>query len=79
MDKDKGSLLQWPKQPPVNKIDTHHHIVPDFYARAVEEAGGDPSGWATPKWSLDSSRSIMQRLGVQPSKLSITAPGAYIL
>ncbi|KAG9800885.1 2-amino-3-carboxymuconate-6-semialdehyde decarboxylase, partial [Aureobasidium melanogenum] len=54
-------------------------LVPDFYARAVEEAGGDPSGWATPKWSLDSSRSIMQILGVQTSILSITAPGACIL
>jgi hypothetical protein len=53
--------------------------VPDFYARAVEEAGGDPSGWATPKWSLDSSRSIMQKLGVQTSILSITDPGACIL
>ncbi|KAH0175023.1 2-amino-3-carboxymuconate-6-semialdehyde decarboxylase, partial [Aureobasidium melanogenum] len=79
MDKANNPSPDWPQQPPVNKIDTHHHIVPDFYARAVEEAGGDPSGWATPEWSLDSSRHIMQRLGVQTSILSITAPGACIL
>ena len=28
---DKG--LSWPVQPPVNKIDIHHHMVPDFYAK----------------------------------------------
>ena len=25
--------LSWPSQPPVNKIDLHHHFVPDFYAQ----------------------------------------------
>ncbi len=28
---DKG--VSWPQQPPVNKIDVHHHMVPDFYAQ----------------------------------------------
>ncbi len=28
---DKG--LSWPSQPPLNKIDLHHHFVPDFYAQ----------------------------------------------
>lgn len=31
--------LSWPSQPPVNKIDLHHHFIPDFYARAIEDAG----------------------------------------
>jgi hypothetical protein len=26
-------LLKWPEQPPAMKIDTHHHYVPDFYAK----------------------------------------------
>ena len=30
---DKG--LTWPAQPPVNKIDVHHHMVPDFYAKGA--------------------------------------------
>ncbi|KAG9569402.1 hypothetical protein KCU71_g2256, partial [Aureobasidium melanogenum] len=79
MDKPKKSLPDWPQQPPVDENDTHHHIVPDFYAGAVEEASGDPSGWAIPEWSLDSSRHTIQKLGVQTSILSITAPGACIL
>ena len=27
-----GKALAWPKQPAVDKIDIHHHMVPDFYA-----------------------------------------------
>ena len=32
---DRG--LSWPAQPPVNKIDLHHHFVPDFYAKGKPE------------------------------------------
>lgn len=28
---DKG--VTWPSQPRMNKIDLHHHMVPDFYAQ----------------------------------------------
>lgn len=78
-------------------IDTHHHFVPDFYARgesrslnavesdrnantavAVEEAGGDPSGWPTPVWSPESSVQSMERNGATKAILSLTAPGAVI-
>jgi len=31
---DKG--VTWPPQPPVNKIDIHHHFVPDFYAQGMQ-------------------------------------------
>ncbi|KAJ5731142.1 amidohydrolase family protein [Penicillium malachiteum] len=59
-------------------IDTHHHFVPDFYAQAVEEAGGDPSGWPTPSWSFEGSISSMDRNGCTKAILSLTAPGAVI-
>lgn len=74
---DKG--VTWPAAPPVNKIDLHHHFVPDFYAQAIEDAGGDPGGWPTPRWSPSSSRMIMKHLGVQSAILSVTAPGACIV
>ncbi|KAK3317321.1 hypothetical protein B0T19DRAFT_405025 [Cercophora scortea] len=70
--------LTWPAQPAVNKIDVHHHMVPDFYAQAIEEAGGDPSGWHIPKWSASSSRLMMKHLGIQSSILSVSAPGPMI-
>ncbi|CAL5870422.1 uncharacterized protein PFLUO_LOCUS4658 [Penicillium psychrofluorescens] len=59
-------------------IDTHHHFVPDFYAQAVEEAGGDPSGWPTPSWSFEGSIASMERNGSTKAILSLTAPGAVI-
>ncbi|THW67236.1 amidohydrolase family protein [Aureobasidium pullulans] len=60
-------------EPRTDKIDTHHHFVPDFYAR------GDPSGWLTPKWLPAASESIMEQLGVKTTILSLTALGACIL
>src|SRR4051812_36367049 len=42
---------------------------------AIEAAGEDPSGWATPYWSPESMRSTMQKIGVQTAMLSLTAPG----
>ncbi|RAL05413.1 amidohydrolase family protein [Aspergillus ibericus CBS 121593] len=75
----QGNLLPWSHRPTVNKIDTHHHFVPSFYRKAVEDAGGDPSGWPTPHWSPLRSELLMKRLGIQTAILSATAPGACIL
>lgn len=60
------------------RIDTHHHIVPDFYAEAVQSTGGDPSGWPTPKWSIQQAKHTMSLLGIRTAILSVTAPGAKI-
>ncbi|RAL05415.1 amidohydrolase family protein [Aspergillus ibericus CBS 121593] len=62
----------------MSKIDTHHHFVPTFYAQAVDNAGGDPSGWPTPQWSPEASLASMERNGTQRAILSLTAPGAVI-
>lgn len=75
----QDKALGWSHHPPANKIDTHHHFVPPFYSKAVEEAGGDPSGWPTPHWTATRSQLLMNRLGVQTAILSVTAPGACIL
>ncbi|KAJ5734297.1 hypothetical protein N7493_003083 [Penicillium malachiteum] len=44
----QDKFLGWMSAPPTNKIDLHYHYVPSFYSEAVEDAGGDPSGWPTP-------------------------------
>ncbi|KAL1615724.1 hypothetical protein SLS54_008854 [Diplodia seriata] len=75
----KDTATGWVQQVPVNKVDTHHHFVPDFYQKAVEDSGGDPSGWPTPRWTRLSSELLMTRLGIQTSILSVTAPGPCIL
>lgn len=35
MDWLQEKALGWVQAPPVNKIDTHHHFVPDFYAKGM--------------------------------------------
>ncbi|CAF3959084.1 unnamed protein product [Rotaria sp. Silwood2] len=69
-----GSFIN--RQP--RRIDTHHHIVPEFYAQAVQETGGDPSGWPTPKWYPQLAKRSMSLLGVELAIVSITAPGTKI-
>lgn len=69
-----GSLIN--RHP--RRIDTHHHIFPDFYAQAVQETGGDPSGWPTPKWSIQLCKENMSLLGIEMAVVSITAPGAKV-
>jgi predicted TIM-barrel fold metal-dependent hydrolase len=60
------------------RIDTHHHISPEFYAKAVEETGGDPSGWPAPTWSVEQTKEQMSLLGIETAIVSITAPGTRI-
>ncbi len=55
------------------RIDTHYHIIPEFYAKAVEETGGDPSGWITPTWSVEQAKEHMSMLGIETAIVSITA------
>ena len=45
---------------------------------AVEDAGGDPSGWPTPSWTFQGSLASMERNGSTKAILSLTAPGAVI-
>lgn len=60
-------FVKWPVQ-----------LTKDIIQLAVEEQGGDPSGWPTPHWSPLRSKLVMKHLGVQTAVLSVTAPGACI-
>ncbi|CAF3828359.1 unnamed protein product [Rotaria sordida] len=60
------------------RVDTHHHIIPEFYAQAVEATGGDPAGWPIPKWSPQLAKDNMSLLGVEMAITSVTAPGTKI-
>ena len=49
--------------------------MPEFYATALEENGGDPSGWPSPTWSLEQAKEHMSVLGVETAIISIALPG----
>jgi predicted TIM-barrel fold metal-dependent hydrolase len=60
------------------RIDTHFHIVPDFYDQAVEESGSDSAGWKTPRWTIKQAKEHMRILGIETGIMSVTAPGTTI-
>lgn len=61
-----------------NKIDVHHHVLPQFF-RDAQTAGGYPSTAyrAFPDWSPELSLALMDRLGIATSIMSFSAPGTY--
>ena len=50
----------------------------DDECTAIEEAGGDPSGWYIPPWSEQADREFSKTIGTKTTILSVTAPGACI-
>lgn len=63
----------------MSKIDVHHHVYPPEYTEALNQAGGDPSGWYIPLWTLSADHNIKTRTGTKTAVLSITAPGPAIV
>ncbi len=61
-----------------NRIDVHHHALPQFY-REAQTAGGYPSTAYRdfPDWSPETSLALMGRLGIATALMSFTAPGVY--
>ncbi|KAI0388919.1 hypothetical protein F5Y17DRAFT_463244 [Xylariaceae sp. FL0594] len=61
------------------RVDVHHHFVPPFYRQALVDAGGDPSGWTIPDWTLEKDLEFNDAEDIAFTFLSITAPGAGIV
>lgn len=57
------------------RIDVHHHFVPSFWAEALPEHGGDPSGSSAPSWTPETDLLQMDELGIGTAILSLTTPG----
>lgn len=58
--------------------DTHIHAIPPDYAAAIQTAGGDPSGYATPSWSVQGTFDSLETTGSTKAVLSVSAPGIPI-
>jgi 6-methylsalicylate decarboxylase len=62
------------------RIDTHHHMVPPDYRKALRRAGIDEAGGrALPDWSPEGSLQTMAELGVATAILSVSTPGTTFL
>lgn len=60
------------------RIDTHQHVVPPEYRRALIGAGSDSAG-ALPAWSAESAIATMDALGIETAVLSAPTPGTSFL
>ena len=61
-----------------NKIDVHHHMVPEFYARTLKQLGvNNAAGADLPQWSPEKSLALMDATDISRAYLSISCPGVF--
>jgi 6-methylsalicylate decarboxylase len=58
-------------------IDTHHHILPDFFWQETENADDPVGGLAPLRWSKDATVSFMDDAGIDVAVLSVSTPGVH--
>jgi len=62
------------------RIDTHHHLIPPDYRKALHKAGlAEAGGRAVPDWSPEASLQAMAELDVGTAILSVSTPGTAFL
>jgi 6-methylsalicylate decarboxylase len=58
-------------------IDTHHHVLPDFFWQATENAHAPVGGLAPLRWSKEASISFMDDAGIDLAVVSMSTPGVH--
>ncbi len=58
-------------------IDTHHHILPDFFWQATENVLAPVGGLAPLRWSREASISFMDDAGIDIAVVSLSTPGVH--
>ena len=62
------------------RIDTHHHVIPPDYRKALQQAGLlEAGGRALSDWSPEASLQAMADLDVGTAILSVSTPGTAFL
>ena len=58
-------------------IDTHHHMLPDFFWQETENAHAPVGGLAPLRWSKDVSISFMDDASIDVAVVSLSTPGVH--
>ena len=58
-------------------IDTHHHILPEFFWQETENAQTPVGGLAPLRWSKEASISFMDDAGIDVAVVSLSTPGVH--
>src|SRR5258706_3635216 len=59
-------------------IDTHHHMLPDFFFEATNEKENPVGGLAPQRWTPETSLAFMDEAGIDVAILSISTPGIQL-
>jgi predicted TIM-barrel fold metal-dependent hydrolase len=59
-------------------IDTHHHLLPDFFWQETENAHAPVGGLAPLRWSKEASISFIDDAGIDVAVLSVSTPGVHL-
>ena len=58
-------------------IDTHQHILPDFFWQATENSNAPIGGLAPLRWSKDATLSFIDDAGIDVAVVSVSTPGVH--
>jgi aminocarboxymuconate-semialdehyde decarboxylase len=58
-------------------VDIHHHMLPDFFWAATNEAGSPVGGVTPPPWSREAALSFLDDAGIDVGMTSISTPGVH--
>ena len=58
-------------------IDTHHHMLPDFFWQETENAHAPVGGLAPLRWSKEATLSFMDDAGIDVAVVSLSTPGVH--
>jgi 6-methylsalicylate decarboxylase len=59
-------------------IDTHHHLLPDFFYEETNDVHAPVGGLAPMAWTKETSLSFMEDAGIDIAVLSISTPGVHV-
>jgi len=59
-------------------IDTHHHILPDFFWRETNDSHDPVGGLAPLQWSKEAMISFMDDAGIDVAVMSVSTPGVHL-
>jgi aminocarboxymuconate-semialdehyde decarboxylase len=58
-------------------IDTHHHMLPEFFWQETNNPDAPVGGLAPHRWSPEASLSFMDAAGIDVAVLSVSTPGVH--
>jgi aminocarboxymuconate-semialdehyde decarboxylase len=58
-------------------IDTHHHMLPDFFYQETNDVRAPVGGLAPMAWTKETSLSFMDDAGIDVAVLSVSTPGVH--